>query len=363
MPTVEQVEQVVKSIIFRAKRDDRLGYVRFLYSCGRAETSIKSVRRQVEKELHMEEGECDRWKGEIKLAVNWALDNDEPEPGEEPAGEPSTSGTKGMKRKSEGGEKPAKKSRPSEDKDDGVRQPVKAGSSSEHLEGDEESGEQLLSPQKPSSKLTEDKEGEGKEPSAKKVDDSETDMSSVYDSPPAHKRSKAEKTAKPSGERRRRRKEAPPPSGSAEEDLARLKKFVTACGVRKQWNRELAGLSPSEQVRHVKRLLSELGMTGRLSLDKAKKIREKRELAQEIEDVVEFEKARGMSARRTRGAVAKQKVESASEAEKKKKEEAEDVVERKVGLQHSDGSVLMADGEQKKEQDLLAFIGDQSEED
>ncbi|KAG8877299.1 hypothetical protein FRB98_006773 [Tulasnella sp. 332] len=66
--------------------------------------------------------------------------------------------------------------------------------------------------------------------------------------------------------------------------------FVVACGVRKKWAKEFEGLSkPSQQINHVKRILSDLGMTGRLSLEKAKEIREKRELAKEIEDVKEFD--------------------------------------------------------------------------
>jgi hypothetical protein len=39
---------------------------------------------------------------------------------------------------------------------------------------------------------------------------------------------------------------------------------------------------PSQQIRMLKQILEELGMTGRLSLEKAKAIKEKRELAQEL---------------------------------------------------------------------------------
>lgn len=39
---------------------------------------------------------------------------------------------------------------------------------------------------------------------------------------------------------------------------------------------------PSQQISHLKKILADLGMTGRLSLEKAKEIKEKREFAAEI---------------------------------------------------------------------------------
>ena len=41
-------------------------------------------------------------------------------------------------------------------------------------------------------------------------------------------------------------------------------------------------MGESDQIRHIKQVLADLGMTGRLSMEKAKTIREKRELAQEL---------------------------------------------------------------------------------
>lgn len=38
----------------------------------------------------------------------------------------------------------------------------------------------------------------------------------------------------------------------------------------------------SQQISHLKKILADLGMTGRLSIEKAKEIRERRELAAEI---------------------------------------------------------------------------------
>ena len=56
-----------------------------------------------------------------------------------------------------------------------------------------------------------------------------------------------------------------------------------ACGVRKQWAREFRGLDrPAEQIHRLKQILADLGMSGRMSLEQAKVIRAKRELAQEL---------------------------------------------------------------------------------
>jgi hypothetical protein len=47
---------------------------------------------------------------------------------------------------------------------------------------------------------------------------------------------------------------------------------------------------PSQQIKRLREILTELGMSGRMSLEQAKSIRAKRELAQELEDVASFGK-------------------------------------------------------------------------
>lgn len=77
-----------------------------------------------------------------------------------------------------------------------------------------------------------------------------------------------------------------------EETIQRLKSLVNACGVRRVWSKVFQGLdTPAQKIKKLKEILHELGMTGRLSLEKAKAIREKREFAQELQDVQEFQKA------------------------------------------------------------------------
>ncbi|KAJ3558837.1 hypothetical protein NM688_g688 [Phlebia brevispora] len=119
---------------------------------------------------------------------------------------------------------------------------------------------------------------------------SESQMSVLIDEPPKRRQKKKKEedsTTKPKRKSKSKAEELSP----NEQEIKRLKSFVTACGVRKVWSRELKDMSERDQISHIKRMLADLGMTGRLSIEKAKAIRAKRELAQELEDVQEFEKA------------------------------------------------------------------------
>jgi len=71
-------------------------------------------------------------------------------------------------------------------------------------------------------------------------------------------------------------------SQKEEEELARLKSFVFKCGVRKIWKKELEGLSTPASIAKVKQILEELGLEGRPSLEKCKRIKESREYAEEM---------------------------------------------------------------------------------
>jgi hypothetical protein len=52
--------------------------------------------------------------------------------------------------------------------------------------------------------------------------------------------------------------------------------------VRKQWTRELDGLNDNAQIAHIRKILNDLGMVGRPSMEQAREIRAQRELAQEL---------------------------------------------------------------------------------
>ena len=53
--------------------------------------------------------------------------------------------------------------------------------------------------------------------------------------------------------------------------------------MRKIWSKEFKDLDrPSQQIARIEAILRELGMTGRFTMQQAKEIREKRELASEL---------------------------------------------------------------------------------
>lgn len=67
-----------------------------------------------------------------------------------------------------------------------------------------------------------------------------------------------------------------------------MQSYVVACGTRKQWAREFKDILDDKraQIKRLKEILASLGMTGRLSLEKAKSIKEQREFAQELGKIV-----------------------------------------------------------------------------
>lgn len=78
------------------------------------------------------------------------------------------------------------------------------------------------------------------------------------------------------------------------EEIKRLQGWLVKCGCRKMWYKELAPYdTPKLKIRHLKEMLSEIGMTGRFSVEKATQIREERELKADLEAVQEGDKQWG----------------------------------------------------------------------
>jgi hypothetical protein len=70
---------------------------------------------------------------------------------------------------------------------------------------------------------------------------------------------------------------------SINKTYAHLQSLVIACGVRKVWVKEFKGLDqPSQQIARLRDILKDLGMSGRMSMEQAKSIKQKRELEQEL---------------------------------------------------------------------------------
>ncbi|KAH9893183.1 hypothetical protein C8Q73DRAFT_827588 [Cubamyces lactineus] len=180
---------------------------------------------------------------------------------------------------------------------------------------------------------------------------SESEMSVLIDEPPARKHKKkgenGTRTAKPV--KGRKRKEPAKELSKDEETIKRLKALVVACGVRKVWSKEFKGLEkPSDQIRRLRQILTDLGMSGRMSMEQAKAIKAKREFEKELEDVQEFASkvVAGPSARR-RGP---------KDNGDKDRNQNEDKYESE-----SESEIDTAPKRRTARQSIMAFLGDDSE--
>ncbi|KAG5289974.1 transcriptional regulator [Histoplasma ohiense] len=142
------------------------------------------------------------------------------------------------------------------------------------------------------------------EPSETKHDESESEMSVVIDDEPPPK-TKRRKSSEPLKQGKTKNPSKPSTASSskakdavdANPDLEEIKKLqgqLVKCGIRKMWFRELAPYdTPREKVKHLRHMLKDAGMKGRFSLEKAKAIRESRELQADLEVVREGAKRWG----------------------------------------------------------------------
>lgn len=131
----------------------------------------------------------------------------------------------------------------------------------------------------------------------KAVEDDDGDLSSVIDEPPPKKKGRQKKSSSPSETKAKGKKSETAPKAKApakelgpeEAKIKELQSWLLKCGVRKLWHRELAPYDTSKaKIAHLKGMLDEIGMTGRYSTEKARSIKEARELAAELEAAKEF---------------------------------------------------------------------------
>ncbi|KAG6878779.1 hypothetical protein C0993_008078 [Termitomyces sp. T159_Od127] len=126
----------------------------------------------------------------------------------------------------------------------------------------------------------------------KKSDESDNDMASLPDDSPKPKK------ARTSGDKSRIKKSKDEISDKHNATIKKLKSLVHACGVRKPWVKVFKDIpKPTQQIKKLREILTELGMTGRMSMEQAKRIRAEREIAQELADVKSFEQSMLKSSR------------------------------------------------------------------
>lgn len=122
-------------------------------------------------------------------------------------------------------------------------------------------------------------------------EDDSSEYSSVLDEPISKRKVTKQRNAKPSTTRTKSVTTASKAKTltADEEEIKKLQGWLVKCGVRKLWHKELAHCDTArEKIKHLKSLLSDVGMTGRFSAEKAKQIKEARELADELEAAKEF---------------------------------------------------------------------------
>ena len=137
---------------------------------------------------------------------------------------------------------------------------------------------------------------------------SESEMSVVLDEEPANKESKKRKAttktktkAKTKTQTRKSRPGQTRDGDGGEDDLPaqseikRLQSCLIKCGVRKMWHKELSlYATPKAKIGHLRGLLKDVGMPGRFSAEKAKRIKAHRELEAEVDDLQAEVKRRGV---------------------------------------------------------------------
>ncbi|KAI9824191.1 MAG: hypothetical protein M1819_000903 [Sarea resinae] len=130
---------------------------------------------------------------------------------------------------------------------------------------------------------------------------SESEMSVVLDEDSAPKRKRQKSTSTPRSKKNSKSKPAKtkddPSIGPEEAEIKRLQSWLLKCGIRKLWYRELAPYDTSRsKIQHLKGMLKDVGMDGRYSVEKARQIKEERELKAELEAVQEGAKQWGEDA-------------------------------------------------------------------
>ncbi|KAF9494862.1 hypothetical protein BDN71DRAFT_1507205 [Pleurotus eryngii] len=307
-PSPEDITTIVRLIIQEAKKSDTLSQI-----------TPRIVRQEVERKLVLQPGSLDGSKKHIKDTIGHVMSelNRAEAENETKPDIPSSPAEKLKKRRTVANEgerimKPKKrKSDDSENpsRDSSRKPPSKKFKSSEMVPtSDVEPDEQVdmdtmvVAPSNRKPKVVESETkstipaaGTSKPSSSKspiianvKDDKSDSELSVLMDEPKRKRAPKRDKDTTPT-KAKGKRKPAPELS-KAEETIKRLKSLVVACGVRKQWVKVFEGLDrPSQQISKLQQILADLGMEGRLSLEKAKVIKEKREFEKELADVKAFE--------------------------------------------------------------------------
>ncbi|PNP73930.1 hypothetical protein FNYG_12679 [Fusarium nygamai] len=188
-----------------------------------------------------------------------------------------------------------------EDKEDVMKsEPEVSGDNDDEVENGELESEKATSSTKPQN--SEDGEEGSKGDENKPVVDEEEEYSDVIDEPVKPKRKRKEKKevgSKPAKGTKVAAKKVTTSDDPSTEEIKRLQGQLTKCGVRKLWHNELKkyGDNAKAKIRHLRKMLTDIGMEGRFSEAKAREIKERRELLAEVESAQEMSALWGVEGR------------------------------------------------------------------
>ncbi|KAF2640404.1 hypothetical protein P280DRAFT_470072 [Massarina eburnea CBS 473.64] len=280
--------------------------------------TIKRVRARAETELGLPDGFLRRqeWKQKSQSLIHEAVekycDDAEPEPEPSPPkkaakakpaprkiAKPSKASAGGVKRKAAApAKKPQKRRRTvssedelpdaAEDKlsDAESEPPKKPARRQKKVVAEDSDEEDAPKAQKGLSDEDVDDVAVKKTPPPQSKDDAEdSDLSSLIDESPVKKKKRG-----PADKPKKEAKAKAPPKASANDpdqaEVKRLQSWLVKCGIRKVWGKELASCNTSkEKIKHLKAMLSEAGMEGKYSNEKAARIKEQREFAKDLEAI------------------------------------------------------------------------------
>ncbi|KAL4956432.1 hypothetical protein BDW69DRAFT_83814 [Aspergillus filifer] len=263
------------------------------------ELTVKRVRLAAEKALQIDEGffkSTGNWKArsdqiikdevEIQDAAPQGFGDDKQEDKENAAPPPSDTGKAPKRAKPKAAPTSRKRRKTSPESD--VESDIES-EESKSTKAKSEPSEEKVSDDSDGATKPEEEEDAG--------DGSGSEMSVVLDEEPQPKRQPQKKStdkAPAKGKKKAPAKAKDTDADPNQAEIKRLQGWLIKCGIRKMWARELAPYdTPKAKIKHLKDMLKDAGMEGRYSLEKARQIKEERELREDLEMVQEGAKRWG----------------------------------------------------------------------
>jgi hypothetical protein len=186
---------------------------------------------------------------------------------------------------------------------------TKARPSKSKVESDDESEEDQIEVQPAPTKVEHQRHSSAKvesadEKSAIEDEDSDSEAAMMIDEKPKPKQKRRSKSEASSSSKASKPKPAAKELSADDAQIKTLQSQLMKCGVRKIWGFELKrfGDDNKQKIRHLQGMLRDVGMTGRFSEQRAKEIKELRELQADLEAVQEGDSKWGLqSGKRARG--------------------------------------------------------------